>query len=181
MTDSNEHSKAAEEARLKAAAERTKDEQATHDSLVNADPITGEPGAHPLGTGAGAAGMATAGAAIGTAVGGPVGFAVGGVVGAIVGGLAGKGIAESVNPTEEDLYWREHYGTRPYYMAETPYDMIQPAYAHGWEARDRYKGQQWDDIEEALQEDWERSQHAKSMPWVNARPATHDAWDRLNG
>src|SRR5690606_41793317 len=32
---------------------------------LNADPITGEPGAHPVGTGVGAAGGAVAGAAVG--------------------------------------------------------------------------------------------------------------------
>ncbi len=44
---------------------------------LNADPISGEPGAHPIGTGVGAAGGAVSGAAIG-AVGGSVGAAVGG-------------------------------------------------------------------------------------------------------
>ena len=38
---------------------------------LNEDPITGEPGSHPVGTGLGAAGGAAAGAALGTAVGGP--------------------------------------------------------------------------------------------------------------
>jgi len=42
----------------------------------NADPITGEPGAHPVGTGVGAAGGAVTGAALGTAIGGPIGVAV---------------------------------------------------------------------------------------------------------
>lgn len=69
------------------------------------DPITGEPGAHPLGTGLGAAagGMA-AGAAVGT-VAGPVGTVIGAAVGAVVGGLAGKGIAEAIDPSAEDAYW----------------------------------------------------------------------------
>lgn len=68
-----------------------------HDS--NPDPITGEPGAHPVGVAGGSTGGALAGAAIG-AVGGPVGAAVGGAIGAVAGGLAGKGVAESVNPTD---------------------------------------------------------------------------------
>src|SRR5688572_30279764 len=72
---------------------------------ANRDPITKEPGAHPLGTGAGAASGAAAGAAIGTAVGGPVGTLIGGAAGAVAGGLAGKGAAEAVNPTREDEYW----------------------------------------------------------------------------
>src|SRR5258705_8003526 len=78
----------------------------------NPDPITGAPGAHPIGTGVGAAGAGAAGAAIG-AVAGPVGAAVGAVVGAVAGGLAGKGVAEAVNPTEEDAYWRGQQAPRP--------------------------------------------------------------------
>src|SRR4051812_35221837 len=85
-----------------------------HDA--NRDPISGAPGAHPVGTGIGAAGAGAAGAAIGAAL-GPAGSAVGGVVGAVVGalagGLAGKGAAEAINPTDEDAYWRENYKTRP--------------------------------------------------------------------
>ena len=73
---------------------------------ANPDAITGEPGSHPVGAGLGAAaGGAAAGAAAGV-VGGPVGAAVGAVVGGIAGGLAGKGVAEQIDPTQEDAYWR---------------------------------------------------------------------------
>ena len=65
---------------------------------LNLDPLTDEPGSHPVGTGVGAAGGAVAGAAIG-AVAGPVGAAAGAVVGAIAGGLAGHAAGEAVNPT----------------------------------------------------------------------------------
>ena len=66
---------------------------------TNRDPITGEPGAHPVGTGVGAAaGGIAAGAAVGS-VAGPVGTVVGAAVGAVAGGLAGKGVAEKVDPT----------------------------------------------------------------------------------
>ena len=61
---------------------------------LNADPITGEPGSHPVGTGLGAAGGAAAGAAVGS-VGGPLGTLVGGAVGAVVGGLAGSAVGEA--------------------------------------------------------------------------------------
>src|SRR6186997_1972627 len=74
----------------------------------NPDPITGAPGAHPVGVAAGGAGGAAAGAAIGGAIGGPVGAVVGGALGAIGGGLAGKGAAEAVNPTAENEYWQEN-------------------------------------------------------------------------
>ena len=66
---------------------------------LNRDPITGEPGAHPVGTGVGAAaGGVAAGAAVGS-VAGPIGTAVGAAVGAVAGGLAGKGVAEKIDPT----------------------------------------------------------------------------------
>src|SRR5262249_37777679 len=74
-------------------------------SDMNLDPITGEPGAHPVGTGIGAA---TGGAATGAAAGsvaGPVGTVVGAVAGGIVGGLAGHSIAEAIDPTAEQAYW----------------------------------------------------------------------------
>ena len=88
---------------------------------ANRDPISGAPGAHPIGTGLGASGGAAAGAAIG-AVGGPVGALVGGAIGAVAGGLAGKGAAEAVNPTVEDAYWRDNYSTRPYAAADRNYE-----------------------------------------------------------
>jgi hypothetical protein len=80
---------------------------------LHADPISGAPGAHPVGTGIGAmAGGAAAGAAIG-AIAGPVGAVVGVAVGAVVGGLAGKGVAEAIDSTAEETYWRANPGIRP--------------------------------------------------------------------
>src|SRR5262245_15978955 len=57
----------------------------------NRDPITGTPGAHPVGAGIGAIGGAAAGAAIGTAA-GPLGTVVGAAIGGVAGGLVGKGV-----------------------------------------------------------------------------------------
>src|SRR3954454_3674465 len=101
---------------------RTKDE--------NRDPLSGEPGAHPVGTGLGAAGAGAATGALGGAVGGPVGAAVGAVVGAVAGGLAGKGIAESIDPTAEDAYWRDNHSSRPYFDKTHSYDDYRPAYQY---------------------------------------------------
>src|SRR5687767_8287158 len=97
---------------------------------ANPDAITGAPGSHPVGTGVGAAAAGAAGAAIGMAA-GPIGSAVGAVVGAVAGGLAGKGVAEAVNPTAEDAYWRENYRSRPYYEHGTEYEQYAPAYTYG--------------------------------------------------
>lgn len=65
------------------------------------DPITGEPGAHPVGVGVGALGAGAAGAALGS-IGGPIGMLIGAAIGAVAGGLAGKEVAATnETPVEE--------------------------------------------------------------------------------
>jgi hypothetical protein len=145
---------------------------------ANRDPITGTPGAHPVGTGVGAAGGAAAGAAVG-AVAGPVGAAVGLVTGAVVGGLAGKGVAEKIDPTVEDAYWRENYTKRPYVEQGAPYESYQPAYRTGYEGAARYSGKKFDEVESDLQRDYETSKGNSQVTWDRAKNATRDAWHRV--
>src|SRR3954468_1688265 len=126
----------------------------------NPDAITGAPGSHPVGTGVGAAAAGAAGAAIGSVVPGvgtAIGGAVGAVVGAVAGGLAGKGVAEAINPTEEDAYWRNEYRNRPYYQAGADYDQYEPAYRHGYTAASQYQGRDWDDVESDLSSSWQQN------------------------
>jgi uncharacterized protein (TIGR02271 family) len=77
-------------------------EKSSDKNPANRDPITQEPGAHPVGTATGAAAGGVAGAAAGS-VAGPVGTGVGAAAGAVIGGLGGKAVAESFNPTQGDL------------------------------------------------------------------------------
>ena len=102
----------------------------SRDRDLNLDPITGEPGAHPVGTGVGAAAGGATGAAVG-ALGGPIGVAVGAVIGAVAGGLAGKGVAESIDPTAEHAYWQENHEKQPY-VEEEPFEDYGPAYRTGY-------------------------------------------------
>ena len=88
---------------------------------LNRDPLSGAPGAHPLGTGAGAASGGLTGAAVGMAIGGPVGSVIGAAVGAVAGGLSGKSAAEGLNPTAEEAYWREAHMNEPYYLQAKDY------------------------------------------------------------
>ena len=113
----------------------------------NPDPITGEPGAHPVGAGVGTAAAGAAAGAAGGAMAGPVGAVAGAVIGGVAGGLAGKGIAESIDPTVEHAYWRENYASRPYYDSSTSYDEYAPAYQYGWESRAKYHDRSWDQAE----------------------------------
>ena len=147
----------------------------------NRDPITGAPGAHPVGVGAGAAAGGAAGAAAGTAIGGPAGTVIGAVVGAVAGGLAGKGVAEMVDPTVETAYWRETYEAQPYYSEGRDYDFYEPAYRTGWEGRTRYDGKKFEEVESDLAADYQRySNNRKDVSWDDVRPATRAAWDRID-
>jgi hypothetical protein len=146
----------------------------------NEDPLSGEHGAHPVGTGAGTAiGGAAAGAA-GGALGGPVGAVVGAVVGGVAGGLAGKAIAESIDPTIEYGYWEAEYENRPYYDKDVDYDTYAPAYRHGWEGRARHADRTYDEAEADLRREWEESEFKDKLDWEKARPATRDAWHRID-
>lgn len=136
---------------------------------ANPDAITGAPGSHPVGTGIGAAGAGAAGAAIGSMA-GPIGTAVGAVVGAVAGGLAGKGVAESVNPTAEDQYWRSNYSSRPDVSPGSAYDEYAPAYRHGWEARSRHGGKRFEEVESSVRTDWEATKGKTRLEWDRARP-----------
>jgi hypothetical protein len=145
----------------------------------NPDPITGEPGAHPVGTGVGAAAAGAAAGAAGGLVGGPVGAAVGAVIGAVAGGLAGKGVAESIDPTVEDAYWRENYTQRPYYDQRSSYDAYRPAYKYGWESRSKYANRSFDEVEPELGREWESAKDRSKLTWDKAKLATYDAWHRI--
>ncbi|MGB3206195.1 MAG: YsnF/AvaK domain-containing protein [Crinalium sp.] len=150
-----------------------------HDA--NRDPISGEPGSHPVGTGIGAAGAGAMGAAIGGVVGGPIGAVVGSVIGSVAGGLVGKGAAEAVNPTEEDTYWQDNYTSRPYVEPDTSYDTYQPAYTTGYEGFSRYADtdKTYDEVEPELQSDYEKKYASSGVPWEKAKHAARDAYLKL--
>lgn len=150
----------------------------TDEKSMNLDPITKEAGAHPVGTGLGAAmGGAAAGAAAG-ALGGPVGAVLGGVVGAVAGGLGGKAVAESVNPTLEEAFWRENYNREPYYEGGRSFDDYGPAYRLGLQGRLAYDGD-FEDAESRLEGEWHTQRERSSLSWMQARDASRAAWDRV--
>jgi hypothetical protein len=159
--------------------EKERNKQLKHDKSRNPDPITGEPGSHPVGTGIGAAaGGAAAGAATGSFA-GPVGTAVGAAVGAVVGGLAGKGIAEKIDPTREDAYWRENH-VRQTWAKNRPYDDFAPAYRVGYQGYAQYgtTGKTFAETEADLRRDYEKQQ--AKLAWADARPATEAAWRKFD-
>ena len=158
------------------------------DGELNRDPLTGAPGSHAVGTGIGAVvgGVAAAigtGAAVGAMTGtvvGPVGTVIGAAVGAIVGGLAGKGVAEAVDPTAEDAYWRDNYSSRPYVSGSRSFDDYGPAYGYGVNSYSKYSGKSFDAVESDLSRDWSSSRGTSTLDWPAAKHATRDAWNRVS-
>lgn len=147
---------------------------------ANRDPITGAPGSHPVGTGVGAAaGGLAAGAAVGT-VAGPIGTVIGAAVGAIAGGLAGKGVAETIDPTVEDKYWRDTYASRDYVPAGSQYDDFGPAYAYGVDSFQNQPHRSFADVEGELGRDWDRNRGTSSLTWDRAKGAARDSYQRLS-
>lgn len=147
---------------------------------ANRDPITGAPGAHPVGTGIGAAaGGIAAGAAAGTMAAGPIGTVVGAAIGAIAGGLTGKAIAEHYDPTVEEGYWKDSYAREPYYQRGLTFDDYAPAYRLGGESRGNFAGRTFDDVEEDLAGRYEEMRGDSRLEWEDAKQATRAAWDRV--
>ncbi|ADV28533.1 hypothetical protein Psesu_2705 [Pseudoxanthomonas suwonensis 11-1] len=146
---------------------------------LNRDPVTGAPGAHPVGVGVGGTGGAVAGAAVGSIF-GPIGTLVGGAVGAIAGAAAGKQVAERLDPTGEAEYWRVEYANRPYTDANFDYDSdYAPAYRYGLEVREQSGSRRWDDhLEAEVRGGWETSRGTSRLTWEQARDAVKDAFDR---
>jgi hypothetical protein len=152
----------------------------------NPDPITKEPGSHPIETGVGAAlGGAAAGMAAGAAAGavaGPVGAAVGGAVGivagAVGGGYGGKAVGEMIDPTTEDRWVNEYYNSadssRP---VSRSVDDYRAPYHYGLTSRRKYEGKRFEDVEPSLRSEWEGGKTA-NLNWDEAKPAIRHAYCR---
>ncbi len=156
-------------------------EESADEKSKNLDPVTGEPGSHPVGSGVGAASGGVTGAALGGAVGGPAGAAIGAVVGGIVGAYSGRGVAETLNPTLEEAYWRENHAAQPWAEKSLNFEHYALAYRTGFEGAQKYAGKQYQEIEADLARDYEKNDANPAMPWDRARPAVKAAWDRLGG
>lgn len=117
---------------------------------ANRDPLTGTRGAHPLGAG----------------------------VGSASGGLAGKVVAETLDPTFEDAYWRTNFANLSYVDSNAPYIRYRSAYRTGYEGRIQHPGKKFEEVEPVLQRNYEAARGDSALSWEKARPAARDAWDR---
>lgn len=148
---------------------------------LNRDPITGAPGAHPLGVGVGGvAGGAVAGALAGTVF-GPLGTLIGAGVGVVAGAAAGKAVAERIDPTGEIDYWREAHRSREYVKPDRDFERdYRPAYEYGIDARERHRDRDWQEVERDLGSQWPHARATSQLDWDDARHAARDAWERTD-
>ena len=122
------------------------------------------------------AGAKPAGMGRGTVV-SPVGVAARLAADVTVGGLADTEMAESVDPTEEDTYWRDCYAREWYYEPGRTYDDYRPAYEFGLTCWNSGAGA-FDTVEPELENKWNRHRGTSGLDWAAARHATRAAWDR---
>jgi len=145
---------------------------------ANRDPISGAPGAHPVGVGVGAAaGGVAAGALAGTLAAGPIGTVVGAAVGAIAGGLGGKAVAEAFDPTVVDEHWRGRFESESYYTPNTTYDDYAPAYRLGAQSRQQSASSSFADVEGQLASEYDRVRGNSRLGWDRARDAARASWE----
>ncbi len=142
----------------------------------NRDPITGEPGFHPIGTLAGGASGAMTGAAIGT-IGGPVGVILGAAAGGLVGGLAGDVLAELLNPSDLDEYWRAEF-ERGRGISTRSYDEVKNEVYFGTQERLRYGkyAPPWKEVEPELAKLWRASPLWTGEEWEQVRATVSDVF-----
>ena len=82
--------------------------------------------------------------------------------------------------TEEE-YWQDNFKRRPYVQSDQDYAFYRPAYRFGYEASDRYQGEDWDDVESNLRRDWDEYTDRGQSTWEQIKGAVRDAWDRVTG
>jgi hypothetical protein len=94
--------------------------------------------------------------------------------------LTGSSAAEAVNPTAEELFWRETYVREPYYTAGRDFEYYAPGFRAGWEGRVRHDGRLFDAAEADLEADYNRSKTEIDPAWHDVRPAARAAWNRVD-
>jgi hypothetical protein len=100
-------------------------------------------------------------------------------VGGVAGGLAGKAVAEQIDPTVEDAYWREKHPAQPYADSAYSYDRdYAPAYRLGYQGYANRPGK-WEDAEYDLEREWEEFKADSRLNWEKAKAATRAGWHKV--
>ena len=83
---------------------------------------------------------------------------------------------------QEDSWWRENYGGRPYATGRN-YEEFRPAYQYGFESGSHHMGRNWNDVESDLRTGWDRHEGrgGAESTWDKVKDAVRDAWNRVTG
>ena len=98
-----------------------------------------------------------------------------------LGGIRGAGAGAAGGWANEDAYWRENYGRRPYASADRDYDYYRPAYQYGFESAQRHRGRRWEEVESDLERGWENARGSSRSVWAEIKDAVRDGWNRVTG
>ena len=97
------------------------------------------------------------------------------------GAVAGKRIAELIDPTVEESYWRSNYMREPYYERGYKFEDYSPGFRTGWEGRRRYENRRFDEVERELAREYQRNRGDSRLEWAKNRHAARAAWERFDG
>ena len=97
------------------------------------------------------------------------------------GSVAGKRIAELIDPTIEESYWRSNYMREPYYGRGYKFEDYSPGFRTGWEGRRRYENRRFDEVERELAREYQRNRGDSRLEWAKNRHAARAAWERFDG
>src|SRR5260370_3212441 len=89
-------------------------------------------------------------------------------------------MAEAMNPTTEEKYWREHHGKQPFVKSGYTYVHYAPSYRTSYEGFHKYPGKAYEEIEDELALDYERHKPGAPLPWDHARHAVHAACAKVS-
>ena len=119
-------------------------------------------------------GVRTVASVVGVAAGTAAGLAAG-----TADALVGKKPVKEVDPMAEELYWREHHASEPYFDGfNFAFEDYLPAWRTGWEGRAKYPGRTFDDAMLDLQQDFNWNRGKSRLLWDQARAAVRASFER---
>ena len=85
-------------------------------------------------------------------------------------------VAEFVNPTDYEDYWRSHFYGALYYVSGCVWKDYRPAYRLGYDAYFSNHGRKFEEVESEIARGWETVKDASQLTWSQAKPAVRDGW-----
>jgi hypothetical protein len=115
-------------------------------------------------------------------VGGPIGMVIGALAGAVGGWWATDKITEDTGTytEDEDRWYRQHYATPEYRLADRSFEDVRPAYAYGHLAarNPAHSGRSFADVQRDLERDWNAGLGERHGKWAAASRYAQVGFDR---